>query len=227
MSPYKRITRKEIKKDRLVTTTFQATEYIQKHKQPFIIGIAAIAAAVLLAYFFYGSKEGKKTDAVEQLGMGDLSLASGDYNTAIAEYEETVSKYGSTISGRKAYILLGKTYNNVGNYQKAKEIFQEYLNKFGDGKPALLHRSALVGLAVALRNLDEKGEAAQNYEKAIKADASKEETAYLLFDAAKCYRESGNNEKSLELYRRIKDEYQFTVYMSKAEREISNILIQE
>ena len=38
---------------------------------------------------------------------------------------------------------------------------------------------------------------------------------------------SGNNEKALELYRRIKDEYQFTVYMSKAEREISNILIQE
>ena len=39
MSPAKRITKKQIKEDKLVTTAFKASEYIQKNPTPFIINI--------------------------------------------------------------------------------------------------------------------------------------------------------------------------------------------
>jgi TolA-binding protein len=115
---------------------------------------------------------------------------------------------------------LGRAYNDSGDFEKAKETFNEYLDKYAGKHPLLLERAALVGLAVSLRNLGDKLEAAQYYLEATEKSPSSEEKAYLLFDAARCFRDSGNIEKAREIYQQIKREYPYSMHQNNADREL-------
>ena len=48
MSPAKRITKKQMKEDRLVSSVFKTSEYIQKNPKPFII-VGTAAAVIFIA----------------------------------------------------------------------------------------------------------------------------------------------------------------------------------
>jgi len=63
-----------MKEDKLVTATFQVTEYVQNHKQPFIIGLAVIISIAAIAYFISVSNAKKDAEAVVSLITGDFSL---------------------------------------------------------------------------------------------------------------------------------------------------------
>ncbi len=223
MSAEKRITRKDMKQDKLVTTTFKATDYIQKHKQLFLIAVVAVVAVGIIAYYFsaYGTK--KETESMVQLGKGDIALLGGDYNAAVTEYQMTIEKYGSTLNGRKAYILLGRAYYGLGDYKNAKKTYEEYLDKFDGKKPTLLYRAALVGLAASLRNLGDKALAADYYLKAAADNPSDDEKAYLLLDAARCLAEAKEYKKASDIFKQIKEEYKFSLYSSWADRELAGI----
>jgi tetratricopeptide (TPR) repeat protein len=223
MSAQRRITRKDIKQDKFVRTTFRVTEYVQNNKQIFIIGLVAIVAVGLIIYLVSLSSASKRAKSVVQLGKADMAVLSGDLQSAIADYEETIDRYGSTINGRKAYILLGRALNDAGQYQRAVEIFNEYLDKYDDNEFPLLKKAALVGLAVAHRGLGERAVAADYYLQAVKLGAPKEEKVLLLFDAARCLGAVGEKDKAMEIYKTIKTEYKYSIYENMADREMMQL----
>ncbi len=227
MNAQRRITRKEMKQDKLVSSAFKAANYVQQNKQVFIIGAIVIVAVGIILYFFSVSEAEKREEALVHLGQGDVEFLIGNVDQAIEDYKLTIEQYGSTLAGRKAYIHLGTIYNNQSKYEEAKEIFTEYLDKFNKGKPYLLWRAALVGAATAHRNLGEYAEAAKLYEKALDTDPSREAKAYLLLDAASCYTEAGQYDQALPLYEQVQEEYPFTTYTTRAELEIAKIEVKQ
>ena len=223
MSAQKRITRKEMKEDKLVTTAFRVTEYIQNNRQPFILALIAIITIGAVFYYVSASAKTKKADSIVQLGKADMALFSGDVEGAISEYWETINNFGSTLNGKKAYILLGRTYCDTREYEKAIESFEEYLDKFEGKEPVELERAALVGMAVAHRGLGERIEAAGFYLKAIDAGASQDEKGYLLLDAARCYRDAGENEKARAVYKKVMKEHRYTDFQITANKELGEV----
>ena len=62
MTGEKRITKRRMKEDKLVSSTFKATEYIQKNQTPFIVGTLVVAAVFVLVVFMRWSGDRKRND---------------------------------------------------------------------------------------------------------------------------------------------------------------------
>ncbi|MBD3169270.1 MAG: tetratricopeptide repeat protein [candidate division Zixibacteria bacterium] len=223
MSAQRRITRKEMKQDKLVTTAFRVSDYVQENKPIFIIGLIVIIAIGAGVWWYNYSVEQKRAQSVAEIGKGDIAAMMGDAEGAIEYYLETIENYGSTINGQKAYIYLGRIYNDTGEYDKARAIYQEYLDKFGEKGPDLLVRSAINGMAVALRGLKDYILAADYYLKAVEMSTSSEEKAYLLLDAARCYKAAKDKENALMVYERIQEEHPLSLQRTAANKEIEEV----
>jgi len=79
MSPKRiKVTKHMMKEDRLVTTTFKLTKYVQKHSREFMIAGAGVVVVILVVLFVISSNRGRNQKAAELLGKARVELESGE-----------------------------------------------------------------------------------------------------------------------------------------------------
>ena len=73
MSP-KRITKKEIKEDKLVTTAFQFSEWIQMHLNHVLMVAGGVILLAVVVFFIFSSKAKREQKAAELFGKATLEF---------------------------------------------------------------------------------------------------------------------------------------------------------
>jgi len=228
LRPKRRIAKRELKQDALITTYAKlATFYGRERKR---IGIVITTVIVLfLAFIVYVKNQSANEEkASSDLGRIFLYFDNGQYDIAVDGIPEKnlpglrsiVENYGNTPSGELARFYLASALYQKGNYDEAREQFEDF-----DGEGQLLEAARYSGIAACYEAKGGYADAAEFYEKAVGVASQDVSAAENLNNAARNYARDGNKEKAVELYKKIKKAYPATNYGREADRHISRLSV--
>ncbi|MBN1301699.1 MAG: hypothetical protein JW995_10840 [Melioribacteraceae bacterium] len=217
----KKLTKKQIKEDKLVTSYYQFQQFYEENQTKILIVVGAVAA-IILAVFWYTSKiEQENLSATAQLTKvihlyedGNYAEAiSGQPGTNILGLQEIVREYGGTDQGEVARVYLANSLYATGKIDEAYEQYSKY-----SGSNSLLAAAALAGKGACLENKQQFDEAADNYFKAYKMSESNPQNSDYLLLAVKNYVRAGNKSEAKNVMEILKSEYKNSQAANEVEK---------
>lgn len=224
LKPKKKISKREIKEDKLVTSYFEATTWYQANKKivnGVLTGIVVLGV-VLLVYM--NNISTNNTNATSELGKISPYYDQGKYDVAIngnpqdnlRGLQAIVDDYGSTKAGELAKFYLANCYFAQADYDKALKYFLDV-----DANNELVTVSSIAGAAACYEAQGNYEKAASMFEKAAFKYAKDVNAAENMFHAAKNYLLAGSKEKAAELFKKIKKDHQTAAIARDIDRWIA------
>ncbi|MGB2960014.1 MAG: tetratricopeptide repeat protein [Bacteroidota bacterium] len=228
LRPKKRITKRQLKEDALVSTYVKVTTFYEKHKRQISIGITAIVVVAIVALIYFRNRADSNERAMAQMAAVYAFFDNGQYQIAvdgapernIAGLRSIVDNYGGSDGGELARFYLANAYYNLDSTELALGCFEDFSpgNRF-------LAVSRYSGIAACHEALGNHLAAAEYFERAASIDAEGVNVAENLHHAARNYAESGEKEKAVELYLRLKKNHPTTRFGREADRFISELSV--
>jgi tetratricopeptide (TPR) repeat protein len=224
LTPKKKITKKELKEDALVTSYVKATTYYEEHKRAISIGVTAFAVVVIALIIYGKNRAENNVSASTDLGSIYQFYDNGQYQIAIDGVPERnikglksiVDDYGSSDAGDIARFYLANAYYQLGKYDEALDQFKRF-----SPSDETLEISRRSGIACVYEAKGMPREAAENFEKAADVNSKDVNAAENLSNAARNYAGAGEKEKALDLLKKLKKTYPATVFGRDADRGIA------
>lgn len=222
----KKLSKKELQEDKLVTSFYKAQEFFDIYKQKFIIVGGGIAVVVLAIIWFVNKKSEDNLIAAGQVSQIISSYEQGQYQKAIdgepgtqlVGLKNIVENYGSTNQGELAKIYLANSFYALGDYDKALDYYSDYS---GDSK---LHQStAYSGMAACYEVKGDFEKAADYYKKGAETYKLGSQTADLLLSASINYIKSGNSSLAKPLLEEVKKDYPASTAAREVEKYLYNL----
>lgn len=222
----KKITKKEIQEDKLVTSFYKAQEYFEEYKQNILIGVGIIAVLIVAIAWFVNKNAEDNLLAAAQVSQilpsyeqGQFQKAvDGEPGTQLSGLKNIVDQFGSTDQGELAKIYLANAYYSLGNYNKALETYSDY-----SGNSDLHKSSALAGMAACYEAMGTYDEAADYYKKASEAYYIKSQTADFLLNAGINYMKSGQKDDAKKVLESVKSDYKSTPAAMEVDKYLSQL----
>jgi tetratricopeptide (TPR) repeat protein len=221
LKPKKRITKKEIKEDRLVTTYFEAQSWFEQNRKRVSSIFFGVLLAGIAAWFYFNNVAGQNRSATADLGKIIRYYDDGRYQLAISGspqqnlrgLQQIVDEFGGTEAGERATFYLANSYFGLGNYEKALQYYQETSLKDNS-----LMAAVTAGIGACYEAKGNHQEAAGYFEKAASDDALAYHSAENLYRAGRNYLLAGNPERAGEILRKLKTSYPSSAYAREADR---------
>jgi tetratricopeptide (TPR) repeat protein len=222
----KKLSRKEIKEDKLVTTYYNTREYIEENSRTLLL-YAGVVLAVVAAVFFYLSNRSQNNEAAAlQLSRVIPVYDSGSYLEAIEGREGTnimglkriVDEYGSTENGNTAKIYLANAYSFLGKHDEAYKYYDDY-----SGSIDLYKAASLAGQASYKAYNNEYGKAADLYKKASRVSRSNALNGDYLLKAGINYLLAGKHRDAREMLEMVTQDHQNTPAAREVEKYMAQI----
>lgn len=220
LKPKKRLTRRQIKEDKLVTYYFKVNDWVNRHALQVIAGVAVVVVVLLAGTLWSQKQRRAEGEASVQLAKARIAYDQGDYQQAIELLEDLVSRHPSTRSGTVGLYYLANAYFNVGDYDSAQRNFEAYKRK---GKDAMLKAAAEAGIAACLEQKGEYLEAARIYEETALRYPDHFAAPQYLLDAGRNYALAGNKEDGRRVYKMVVERYPKSVLLSEAETRLAEL----
>lgn len=214
----KRLTRKELKRDKFVETTTKSLTFVRRHSTLIaatIIGIIVLIAGTI--YYRYSRAE-KLEKARTFLSSAISWYMQNNFDRAKSILERITTKYPGTKSATKALYYLGNVYYVTGDYDKAKQTFEDFLKRSND---EILAPGALLGIADVYSQKQEYFQAAQKYLEVEKKFSQSYLVPRALLQAAHCYEAIGNFTQAESLYTKVINKYPQTPFAKDATEDLA------
>jgi len=219
----RKITHKELKKDKLVTTYFQVRSWFDNPENRKKIGIAAGIVAVLVIFvFIYISNQKTKNEEAETKLSGVISLyqqgkyqeaINGDQAAGITGLNEIVANYGGTKAGQTAKFFLANCQYSLKDYDNALKNYEDY-----SGDNELVKASCISGMAAVYEIKGDLKKSAEYYEKSVNVNKNLVINQENLFNALRIYAQLNDKESASRIYKQLKEEYPKSKYVNEAKR---------
>ena len=224
LKPQKKVSRKEIKEDKLVTAYFESRRWLEENKR--LAGyIIAAPIVIALLWFWWHQKTNEWNDtATALLAKVAPYYDSGKYEMAIDGIPQEgtqgllaiVSEHGSTSAGQVAKLYLANSYYALKNYDKALEYYDDV-----SVSDKMVASAALAGVASCYEAKGDFEKAASYFEKAASKNMTAVQAPENLQRAAVNYAAIGKKEKAVELLKTLKKEFPTTAIARDADRYIA------
>lgn len=221
LKPKKKVTKREIKEDTLVTAYFEAQSWFEANRKRVGTIVTTVLIAAIAVWFYFNNLTTQNKAATADLGNILRYYDQGEYETAIngsprenlRGLRQIVDEYGGTASGELAAFYLANSYYALGEYAKALEYYEK-----AEVNDKSIQASVTAGIAACREALGAYAEAARAYEKAAKDDEMKLHTAENLYRAAHCYLLAGEPKKGEDLLKSLKTNYSMSPFAREADR---------
>jgi tetratricopeptide (TPR) repeat protein len=226
LKPKKKISKREIKEDKLVTTYYQATTWYQSHKKIVSGAITGVVILAIVVVAYTNNVRGSNERATTALGeilpyfdqqKFDVAI-NGNPQENVRGLQAIVNEYGGTRAGERAKFYLADSYFEQGDYDKA---LQYYLDV--NVSDEIVTASALAGAGACYEAKGDHEKAAGYYEKAAFRSSKDPNAAENIFHAAQNYGAVGNKEKALDIYKKLKKDYPASTYAREIDRWIAEV----
>ncbi|OQX87313.1 hypothetical protein B6D60_04155 [candidate division KSB1 bacterium 4484_87] len=221
LKPHKKITKRQIKEDPLVTYYFKTLDFIREHQQKIYIGAIAVLALLFMVIMFSKSKRSAELNASEALTKANYELSQSRTQEAIDILLNMVDNYSGTKSAAKGVYLLGKAYFEKGDYEKAQMYFKRYIDDYSDDP--ILVNGAYSGLGASLEQQNKFLEAAEIYEKGAKKFEKNFLAPRLLMKAGRCYQRANKIAKAKACYQIVIEKYAESKFKNDAELYLAKL----
>jgi tetratricopeptide (TPR) repeat protein len=224
LKPKKKITKRDLKEDKLVSTYFKASEYFYQNKKYFSWGITGLVVLFVAGVIYFNNRSANEEKATTALGEILRYYDKGEYQTAIngvpeknvVGLKDIVDGYGGTHSGDLAKFFLANCYYSMGNYDEALKYFDDF-----GGNYSPLRASAVAGVAACYEAKGDNKKAAEYFERAASKSGDPQSSPEYLRNAARDYALSGKKERAIELLKKLKKEYPASMYVRDADRMLA------
>lgn len=214
LTPKKKLTRREIKEDKLVTTWFKATDWLTHHSREVLLAAGGVVVIVGLIILFNWMRTRDEQEASEQFAQARAEYNKQNYTGTIPILEKLVSEHGGSKSAGTAMIYLANAYMQTKDYVNAEKYYQRYLDD-GDNDP-ILSVSAAFGVAAAQEERGELAKAAKLYEEGASDYPESYRAPQLLLHAARCYKQANQPEAARRVLQKIIDKYPKSNFLEDA-----------
>jgi len=205
LKPRKRLTKKNLKEDKLVTFYFNAQTWIGENSKIIIIAATAIVFIIAATFLYNNSKLKNESTASVELSKAVSAFQENDIPKALPLLNNIVENYGNTRSGKLATFYLANSFFKNGDYENALNNFKKFSSGFkGDD---LIKSSAMAGIAACYEQQGDYVKAAEQYVKTAKKFNKNFKAPAYLVKAARCYNLAQNSEKAIEILDQIIEQY--------------------
>ena len=204
-------------------TLTNAETFIQKYQKQVVYGFGAVIL-VVASYFAYQNwykapleeeAQSQMFVAVQYFEQDSLNMAlNGDgSNLGLLDVEE---RYGSAKAGNLARYYIGLSYLYTGSYEEAIA----YLKKYSPADK-MSRALSLGNIGDAYSELQEYGNAASYYKKAVKASDSRLTAPRYLMKAGLALEAEGKYAEAAKLYEQIKKKFPDTSEGREADKYVA------
>ncbi len=210
LTPKKKITKKEIKQDKLIETFFKVRTFYEENQKTLLITVGSLVVIILLVIYLTNRAKERDIESTTLLGNVLSLYDQGQYQQAIEGIpgkkikglRSIADEYDGTESGEAAKIFLANSYFNQNKIDEALKYYEDY-----DGDNLLFKATAYAGAAACNEIKGNKEKAAELFLKAAKVNESEVYSPEYLIYAARIYSEIGKKDISKKLLEKIKKEY--------------------
>jgi predicted negative regulator of RcsB-dependent stress response len=221
MNPEKRMTRHRMKEDRLVSTTFKATEYIQKNQMPFIVGAIVIVVIFAAVLFFRWSGDRKRNESSALLSRAEMIGAMGQMEQYTATLTMLADDYTGSTAAKIATLRLANDYFDKKQYDQAIKYFTLLSDKYSSDK--LVAASSAAGLGACMEMKGNFLEAGKDYQKAADYKSGDLWTSEFLLKAGQNFAKGGDKKSAEAAYNEIIEKYANSNEITVARRSLAEI----
>ena len=217
----KKLSRKEIKEDKLVSTYYKVIGYFEQN-QSRLLTYGGILIVVVFAVIYYVNH---KKEVNEQAGLAlsrvidsydkgsYLEAIEGKAGTDVIGLKKIVEDYDGTENGEMAKIYLANSYNRLGKFDEAFKYYKSY-----SGDIPLLKAASLAGQAGYYAYKNEFEKAGDLFRDAAHVNKYNVENPDYMLKAAINYINAGQKENAKELLLTIKNDYKTSSASRDADR---------
>ena len=222
----KKLSRKEIKEDKLVSTYYKVYGYFEENRSRLLMYVAILAVVVLaVMYYIDNRKENNNTAGLELsrvMNIYDsgsyLEAIEGRQGTNIIGLKKIVEDYGSTENGEIAKIYLANSYNFLGKPDEAIKYYEDY-----SGSNNIFKATALAGEAGYYASKNEYKKSGDLYKQASHISEENVLNPEYMLHAGINYLKAGDTEEAKELFDTIKEEYNTSSAFREVEKYSTQI----
>ncbi len=221
MKAKRRLTRREIKEDKLVTYTYKVTDFLNKNTKLVTGVVIGLALVALIAVMMVRSKKQAEQMASAKMAEAMIYYDQMNYDKAIPIFKDIIDKYDGTHSAGFATFYLANSYFNKKEYDKAITYYKKYLHDYGDDD--LMASSSLSGIASCLDAQGKTEAAAKKFEEAARKYPKVFSAPDNLFNAALAYQKLGKKEEAKRILKEIKTKYPKTYIRDDVEMLLAKL----
>jgi TolA-binding protein len=200
----KRLTKQEIREDRVMMAATQATDYVRANAL-YVGGAVAVVLVLAIAgtIFTQGRVRGEKSAGVA-MSQAQSLFFNGDFAQASTQFQAVADRYGSARSARLARLYEGNAQLANGNAGAAEQAYRKFLNS--GSKDQMLTAAGHRGLAGSLAAQEKHAEAAAEFVKAAQTPDDPLAASDWL-QAGRAYSHAGQMPDAAHAYQQILDNY--------------------
>ncbi|HDH99380.1 MAG TPA: tetratricopeptide repeat protein, partial [Firmicutes bacterium] len=161
LKPRRRLTKKEVKQDKFVTTVLKLWALTRERYKEMGAGVLGVLALIAILNMWAGHQRRREAQAWELLAEAQAAWVQGDTSGASGTYEEVMERFWGTKAAARACLALGDIALSKGLYDEAEEAYRRCLRKYG--KDDVLAFAATSGIGVCLEDRGRYEEAADLY----------------------------------------------------------------
>lgn len=219
----KKLSKKEIKEDKLLNLYKTAVVFFEKHKNRIFSYLGVLVIIVAAVYFYINQKSENNVKASDELSRimslykqgAYLEAIEGRQGTNIIGLKKLVEEYSGTENAETAKIFLANCYAFLGNFEEAFKYYEDY-----GGSIDYFKATALAGQAGYYAAKENFEKSASLYLQASKESEINSQNPDYLLNAGIYYLRAGEKEEAKALFKTIKEDYS----TSLANREVDKYL---
>lgn len=216
----KKITKKEMKEDKLVTTYVRVQEFYEEYQQKIFIGAAVLAVLIVALLLYQNKAEENNAKAATELAhvlplynaRSFQEAINGKAGTNIIGLRRIVDEYGSSEQGENAKIFLANSYYFLGDFDNALKYYEDY-----SGSMATFKATALAGIAACYEAKGDIEQAAEYYGKAAFITKENPQNPNYLYRAGVNYYKLGDKKMARKFFLMVQNDYKNSDYVAKAQ----------
>ncbi len=205
LKPQKRLSKRELKQDKLVTAWFKANDYISHHSRDLLLGAIAVAVVVAGVLWYNYYQKSQENVASVLLAHGKTSYENQQTQAAIDTLLKLVNNYSGTPSAGVGTVYLANAFFQKKSYAEAEKYYRQYLDDYGDDP--ILRIAAAAGVAATYDERGDFAKAGELYEKAAKDHRDSFRAPELYMQAARCYHLSKKSTEAARVLALLLKEY--------------------
>ncbi len=215
-----RLTKKELKQDKLVEVAYKLEHYYLTHKN-LVLGIGGgIVVAVIAVILLSRSLQSARIEESFVLSQAKLAYGQANLEQAKQGFEKVVADFSGGPEA-EAHYFLGRIAFDQQNYQVAEKEFQTYVDDFS--LDPYMDAAALMGLAATKDARGQFADAAKLYEQAAAQYPGVPAAPDALLAGSRLYGKLNQVDKQRELLTRIKEKYPDSFVMAQVRKELENL----
>ncbi|HEY3294247.1 MAG TPA: tetratricopeptide repeat protein [bacterium] len=214
-----RLTKKELKQDKLVEFTYKAEAFYATHQRLVLGVVGGVVVVILGVILLRHTIQNARLEESYDLTIAKMQFGSGKYEDARTAFQKVIGEGGSA-AGEAKYFLARIAFEK-GNFTQAADEFKGYLKDFSVDDQ--MDCAAMAGLAATYEAQGNDSEAAKVYEETAEKYSKNVYASQALYQASRIYLKLGQKDKAVHDLQQIRDKYAEASITPQAKRDLDNL----